>query len=166
MSSASGGSGIYSLAPARMALTAAAALVSVPQATTGMWMRSASSAAMSPGMSTITSTSSRSAPRPERRLDKAMSMLAAWATLAPPCIASLVASESCPSRAPMIKSLMTVSLSCFDDFGHGDAKAVLDEDDFAAGDEPFVDEDFDRFADLAVEFDDGADVHLQEIGDR
>ena len=48
ISSASGGSGMYSLAPARMALTAARALVSVPQATTGTWMRSASSAAISP----------------------------------------------------------------------------------------------------------------------
>ena len=41
ISSASGGSGMYSLAPARMARTAAAVSVPTPQATTGTWMRSA-----------------------------------------------------------------------------------------------------------------------------
>ena len=56
-----------------LALTAAAALVSVPQATTGTAMRSASSPVMRVGISTITSTSSRSAPRPARSVARAIS---------------------------------------------------------------------------------------------
>ena len=91
ISSASGGKGIYSLAPARMALTAAAALASVPQATTGTKMRSFSNPEISAGMSAITSTSSRSAPRPLLSEARAISISPAWATLAPPSIASLVA---------------------------------------------------------------------------
>ena len=59
-----------------------------------------------------------------------------------------------------------VLLGRLDDFGHGDAEPVLDEDDLAAGDEPVVDVDFDGLADLAVELDDGADVHLQQARDR
>src|SRR5690606_33615610 len=154
-------------------------LVSVPQATTGIWKRSASSAAIRPGMSTITSTSSRSAPRPARRLFSATSMDAAWATLAPPSMASLVASLSWPSRAPTISSrifgLLPVLRALLegvrrsrrlDDFGHGDAEAVLDENDFAAGHEAFVDVDLDRLADLPVELDDSADIHAQEMGYR
>ena len=47
ISSGSGGSGMYSLAPAWIAATAARASVPMPQATTGMRMRSASMAAIS-----------------------------------------------------------------------------------------------------------------------
>ena len=43
ISSGSGGSGMYSLAPARIAATAARALFSMPQATIGTWMCSSSS---------------------------------------------------------------------------------------------------------------------------
>ena len=57
-------------------------------------------------------------------------------------------------------------LSRLDDFSHGHAEPVLDEDDFAARDEAVVDVDFDGLADLAVELDDGADIHLQQACDR
>ena len=51
ISSASGGSGMNSLAPARMASAALRASPPMPQATTGTRMRSASLAAISPMMS-------------------------------------------------------------------------------------------------------------------
>ncbi len=50
--SASGGRGMNSLAPARMALAASVASASTPQATTGTWMRSFSFAAIRAAMST------------------------------------------------------------------------------------------------------------------
>src|SRR3569623_2923767 len=101
-------------------------------------------------MSIITSTNSKSAPRPARSVASASSMESAWATLAPPCIASLVASESWPTRAPTIKSLISVLLGCLDDFSHRHAETVLDKDYLATGNTPVDDVDFHGLTDLAV----------------
>jgi len=53
----------------------------------------------------------------------------------------------------------------FDDFRHGHAEPVLDEDDLAARDKAVVDIDVDRLADLAVELDDGTAAELEELAD-
>src|SRR5690606_37111478 len=167
ISSASGGRGIYSLAPARMALTAAAALASTPQATTGTAMRSASSPAISPAMSIITSTSSRSAPRPARSAASAMSTDGAWATLAPPSMAIRVARLNWPSRAPtMSKRMFPAPLLRLDDFGHGDAEPVLHQHDFPTRHQAVVDETRDGFPHLPVEFDHRAGIELEQGRDR
>src|ERR1044072_9464107 len=94
---------------------------------------------MRPGISTMTSTKRRSAPRPARSADIAMSMLEACCTFAPPCMASLVASESCPSRAPTISKRI---LGALYDFGHCDTEAVFEEHDLAARHEALVDKHF------------------------
>ena len=52
-----------------------------------------------------------------------------------------------------------------DDFGHGDAEAVLDENHFAARDEAVVHQNVDRFADLSVKFEDGSRCDLQKVAD-
>ncbi len=62
ISSASGGSGTYSLAPALIALTAVSALVPMPQATTGMLMRSLRRLSIMRWISSATSNMMRSAP--------------------------------------------------------------------------------------------------------
>ncbi len=66
MSSASGGRGMYSLAPALMARTAASASVPMPQATTGTAMRSSFRLSTRWATSSLTSSMMRSAPWPER----------------------------------------------------------------------------------------------------
>src|SRR6185437_8143576 len=171
ISSGSGGSGRYSLAPARMASTALRASVPMPQATTGVQMRSAESPRTSCPMSHLTSQSTRSAPSPPRRLASACSMSTAWVTRAPRSIAILVAAVSWPCSCPTIRSLMVLSsrrqlrLTRLDDFGHGDAEPILDQNDLAACDQAVVDVDVDRLADLAVELDDSALAELQELAD-
>src|SRR5260221_3153003 len=50
-----------------------------------------------------------------------------------------------------------------DDFGHRHAEALVDDDDLAARHQAVVDVDVDRFADLAVELDDGAAAELEEL---
>src|SRR5215471_2460866 len=57
------------------------------------------------------------------------------------------------------------ALRRFDDFGHGYAELVLDEDDFAAGDEAVVDIDVDRFAHLAIELEHGAGTKIEQVAD-
>jgi hypothetical protein len=52
-----------------------------------------------------------------------------------------------------------------DDFGHGHAEPVLDDDDLPARDQPLVDEDIDRLADAPVEFQHRAGHDLQEVAD-
>ncbi len=83
MSSASGGSGTYSLAPARIAFTASSVSAPMPQATTGTAILSDSSWEISWAMSSATSAMIRSEPCPERSAVSAASMSGAWATLAP-----------------------------------------------------------------------------------
>src|SRR5579871_589411 len=170
ISSGSGGSGIYSLAPAWIAATAARASLSVPQATIGVAMRSAVSLPARSRMSSATSTIRRSAPRVRSTLS-ACSVSIAWVTAAPRSTAILVAALSWPFSVPIMRSRMAVPpyrLSVtlrLDDFRHGDAEPVLDEDHLAAGDEPVVHEDVDRFAHLAVEFEHGPGSEFQEIAD-
>src|SRR6266568_2613462 len=154
ISSGSGGSGMYSLAPAWMAATAARASLPTPQATIGAAIRSASSRSTRSRMSSATSTISRSAPRPERNTLSACSIDSAWVTLAPLSIASLVAVVSWPFKVPTIRRRMASFLSAslhlspragrgrkrrrastalrLDDFGHGHAELVLDQHHLAA----------------------------------
>src|SRR5262249_18458003 len=172
ISSGSGGSGMYSLAPAWMAATAARASLVTPQAQIGTWMRSASSRATRSRMSSATSTIIRSAPRPERSTASACSLLSACVTLAPLSIAILLAVVSCPPSVPTIRSRMALFLLRgaqssvllrLDDFRHGHAELVFDQPAPAARPKPVVDVDVDRLADLAVELDHRARPELEEV---
>src|SRR5579862_3716377 len=172
ISAASGGSGMYSLAPAWMAATAARASVAVPQATIGTWMCSASSPRTSSRMAMATSTISRSAPRPARSTASPWAMSAAWVTVAPFSIASLVAVVSWPSSVPMMRSRMGFIPSWRplgtlrpDDFRHGDAELFFDQHDFAARHQAVVDVDVDGLPDLAVELEHRARTKLEQIAD-
>src|SRR5277367_4312666 len=120
-------------------------------------------------MSSITSAMTRSAPRPLRSSAIACSMSAACVTLAPRSIAIFVAAPIWPCRLPTMRSRMIRILSCsvqslrltgLDDFRHRDAEAILDQNHFAARDEAIVYVDVDRFADFAVELDDGSPAQL------
>src|SRR5581483_353622 len=158
-----------------MAATAARASFDTPQATIGTWMRSPSRRAARSRISRATSAISRSAPRPERSTARAWSLPSACVTVAPLSMAILLAAVSWPPRLPTIRSRMASFLhACgsqssvllrLDDFGHGYAKLVLDQDDFAAGDQPVVDVDVDRLADLAVEFDHRSRSQLEKFTD-
>src|SRR5471030_437198 len=168
ISSGSGGNGMYSLAPAWMALTAARASLVMPQATIGTWMRSASSRSTRSRMSRLTSTNKRSAPRPERSTASACSLLSAWVTEAPLSIAILLASVSWPPRVPMINRLMflfPLVLLGLDYFGHRYAELVFNQHDFAACHQPVIDVDIDRFANLAVQFEYRAGAELEQLAD-
>src|SRR6476646_5428437 len=182
ISSGSGGSGMYSLAPARIAATAARASLEMPQATIGTWMCSASSRITRSRMSRLTSTSRRSAPLPPRNTAIACSAASAWVTEAPLSIAILVAVVSWPFNVPTMRSrifyllfvcsrrLRRVSpklLAAFrlDDFRHGDAELVFHQHDFATRHQAVVDVDVDGFADAAVEFENGAGSELQQLAD-
>src|SRR5215213_7824869 len=171
MSSGSGGSGMYSLAPAWMAATAARASVPVPQAITGVRMRSASSAVTRSRTERPTSIMMRSAPL-ARSTDRPCSMASAWVTPAPRLMAILEAATSSPLSRPMMRRRMdrflrkSRSVIALDDFGHGDAEALVHEDHLAAGNKTVVDQDVDRLADPAVEFQDGARRQLEEVADR
>src|SRR5215211_4696751 len=52
-----------------------------------------------------------------------------------------------------------------DDFSHGDAELLLDQHDFAARDQPVVDVDVDRLADLAVELEHCTRAEPQQVAD-
>jgi hypothetical protein len=52
-----------------------------------------------------------------------------------------------------------------DNFRHGHAELVLDENDFAPSDLTVVDVNVDRLADLAVEFEHGAGAELEQFAD-
>src|SRR5882757_5899162 len=182
INSGSGGSGMYSLAPAWIAATAARASLEMPQATIGTWMCSASSSSTRSRISRATSTSSRSAPLPPRSTAIACSIASAWVTEAPLSIAILVAVVSWPFNVPTMRSrifyllfvcsrrLRRVSpklLAAFrlDDFRHGHAELVFHQHHFATRHQAVVDVDVDRLADPAVEFEHGARPELQEVAD-
>src|SRR5256714_3096777 len=182
ISSGSGGSGMYSLAPAWIAATAARASFEMPQATIGTWICSASSRITRSRMSRATSTSIRSAPLPPRSTAMACSVVSAWVTEAPLSIAILVAVVSWPFNVPTMRSRIIVSCSSvrarlcayrqkrlvafrLDDFRHGHAKLVFHQHDFAARHQPVVDIDVDRFTDAAVEFEHGAGAEFQQLAD-
>src|SRR3954451_10823663 len=143
-----------------MAATAARASVEVPHATTGTVMCSASIRAIRSRISTATSTIRRSAPRPARSTRNAISALSACVTVAPLSMASLVASVSWPRSVPTIRRRMVSILLQFSDesaplrldhFRHGHAELLFDEDDLTTSDQPVIDVDVDRLADLAIE---------------
>src|SRR5215213_3882179 len=175
INSGSGGSGMYSFAPAWMAATAARASIEVPQATTGTVMCSASIRVMRSRISTATSTINRSALRPERRTRSAISAPSACVTVAPLSMASLVASVSWPRSVPTIRRRISQYPSWYsaaklrpfrlDHFRHGDAKFLLDQHDFAARHQPVVDVDVDRLADLAIEFEHCTRAESQQVAD-
>src|SRR5688572_27905327 len=176
ISSGSGGSGIYSFAPAWIAATAARASVEVPHATTGTVMCSASIRVMRSRMSTATSTISKSALRPERSTRSAISAPSACVTVAPLSMASLVASVSWPWSVPTIRRRIVFDPSWYpagaysapfrlDHFGHGHAEFLFDQHDFPARDQAVVDVDVDRLADLAVELEHGAGAEPQQVAD-
>src|SRR5689334_452795 len=180
--SGSGGSGMYSLAPAWMAATAARASVCTPQATIGTWMCSASSLITRSRMSSATSTIRRSAPLPERSTAMACSLLSACVTAAPLSMAIFVAVVSWPLRVPTIRRRMgwlrvfrywlrgsfvalpvaSVALG-LDDFGHSHAELVLDQHHLAARHQAVVDVDVDRLADLAVELEHCAGAEIEQL---
>src|ERR1044071_998231 len=168
ISSGSGGSGMYSLAPAWIASTAARALFSTPQATSDTWMCSSSSLATRSRMSIATSTISRSEPL-LRSTASAWSMDSAWVTAAPRSIAILVAVVSWPLSVPTIRSRMATPFSLIsvglDDFRHRHAELVFHEHHLAAGDQAVVDVNVDGFADLAIELQHGAGAELEQLAD-
>ena len=100
--SASGGSGMYSLAPALIARTAAWVSLPTPQATTGTAMRSDARLEIKVARSSWTSANTKSAPRPERKKSSPASMVSTWLTLAPRLIAIWLAAPTCPSKVPMM----------------------------------------------------------------
>src|SRR5476649_2874270 len=133
-------------------------------------------------MSRATSTSNRSAPLPPRNTRIACSWSSAWVTEAPLSMAILVAVVSWPFSVPTIRSRMLVSCSSvrapqaryrqrasgafrLDDFRHGDAELVFDQNDFATRYQPVVDIDVDRLADAAVELKHGTGPELQQFAD-
>src|ERR1700752_2434724 len=73
------------------------------------------------------------------------------------------------SRENGVHSLFAIHYSLvplrLDHFRHGDAELLLDQHHFAARDQPVVDVDVDRLADLAVEFEHGARPELQQVAD-
>src|SRR3954452_13843847 len=182
ISSGSGGSGMYSLAPAWIAATAARASLEMPQATIGTWMCSASSRITRSRMSRATSTSSRSAPLPPRSTAIACSIASAWVTEAPLSIAILVAVVSWPFNVPTMRSRIIISCSSvrarlcacrqkslvafrLDDFRHGHAKLIFHQHDFTPCHQAVIDVDVDRFTDAAVEFEHRAGSEFQELAD-
>src|SRR4051794_12773532 len=160
-----------------MAATAARASVDVPHATTGTVMCSASIRVIRSRISTATSTISRSALRPERSTRSAISAPSACVTVAPLSMASLVASVSWPQSVPTIRRRISRYPSRYSDaagasrplrldhFRHGPAEFLLDQHDFAARDQPVVDVDVDRLADLAVELEHCTRAEPQQVAD-
>jgi hypothetical protein len=106
ISSASGGSGMYSLAPALIARTAISGLTPMPQATTGMTIRSSPRLRIKSGMLSPASIMIRSAPRPARRVSSARAISPACITLAPRAMAIWLAAPIWPFNEPMMSSLM------------------------------------------------------------
>src|SRR5579859_5487699 len=135
-------------------------------------MCSASSPRTNSRMAMATSTIKRSAPRPARSTASPCAMSAAWVTVAPFCMASLVAVVSWPSSVPIMRSRMGFIPSWRplgtlrpDDFRHGDAELFFDQHDFAARHQAVVDVDVDGLADLAVELEHGAGAEFEQIAD-
>src|SRR6185437_14221469 len=185
INSGSGGSGMYSLAPAWIAATAARASEEMPQATIGTWMCSASRRITRSRMSRPTSTSNRSAPLPPRKTRIACSWSSACVTEAPLSMAILVVVGSWPFSVPTMRSRMVISWSSVrggrapfrsssaafrrvDDFRHGHAKLVFHQHHLATRNQAVVNIDVDGLADPAIEFEHRsgpepeqfADVHL------
>src|SRR5258708_25254135 len=106
ISSAFGGSGMYSLAPALIACTAALASVPMPQATTGTLIRSFLSWVTSRATSSLTSIITRSAPWPERSAFMAAGIACTCATLAPRSCAIFPAVVMWPSSEPTMSKRM------------------------------------------------------------
>src|SRR3569832_2408786 len=117
----------------------------MPQATTGVQMRSAARPRTRVPISKMTSQKTRSAPAPPRNAPSACSIEAAWVTFAPRSMAILVAAPIWPLRPPTMRRRMmfapakSIRLTNFDDFRHGDAQPVFDQDDFAACDQAVID---------------------------
>src|SRR5450756_1204298 len=146
-------------------------------------MCSASSRITRSRMSRATSTSKRSAPLPPRNTRVACSWSSAWVTEAPLSMAILVAVVSWPFSVPTMRSRMVISCpSCragqariaekrvlaafrLDDFRHGHAKLVFDQNHLAARHQPVVDVDVDGLADAAVELKHGAGPEFQQFAD-
>src|SRR5436190_20959239 len=103
-------------------------------------------------------------------------MVSTWLTLAPVDIAILTATESCPLNFPTTRSRIgdlpryTPALSrrvaVLDDFRHGHAQALVDDDDLAASDQTVVDVDVDGLADLAIELQHRTGAQLQQLRHR
>src|SRR5690606_28126523 len=106
ISSASGGSGMYSFAPALMARTASAGSLPIPHPTTGTMMRSAARLATSVAMSSCTSAMIMSAPCPARSELSADGISGACDTVAPRDMAILLAAPICPLREPIMSRRM------------------------------------------------------------
>src|ERR1700730_13295331 len=175
-----GGRGMYGLAPAWIAATAARASLEMPQATIGTWMCSASSRITRSRMSRATSTSNRSAPLPPRNTRIACSWSSAWVTVAPLSMAILVAVLRWPFSVPTMRSRILISCSSvrashapsitlgafrLDDFRHGHAKLVFHQHYLAARHQPVVDINVDGFADAPVEFEHGTGPEFQQFAD-
>src|SRR3979490_3240869 len=183
INSGSGGRGMYSLAPAWIAATAARASLEMPQATIGTGICLASSRITRSRMSRPTSTSNRSAPLPPRNTRMACSWSSAWVTEAPLAMAILVAVVSWPFSVPTMRSRMLISCSSvraryariaekrasaafrLDDFRHGHAKLVFHQNHLSARHQAVVDVDVDRFTDAAIQFEYGAGPELQQFAD-
>src|SRR5258705_10863528 len=156
-----------------MASTGRRVSVPMPQATTGVQMRSAARPRTRAPIAKPTSQNTKSAPMPPRRVARACSMSAAWVTLAPLSMAILVARPIWPCSPPTIRRRIAIILQYtglragpgLDDFRHGDAQPVFHQHDFAARDQTVVDIDVDGFADLAVQLDDGAATQLEQLAD-
>jgi hypothetical protein len=103
ISSSSGGSGMYSLAPARMAAAAVRASQSMPQAMMGTVMRSPSSSVISLAISLPTSTRIASALSPSQSAWWADSISDTCETRAPRERAIWLAAAIWPLKCPTIK---------------------------------------------------------------
>ena len=168
ISSGSGGSGMYSLAPAWIAATAARALFSMPQATIGTWMCSSSSlldqlADVDRDLDHQQVGALAGAQHGQRLLDRfgvGDGGAAVHRDLGR-------GGELALERADDEKSHGSLPLVSFglDDFRHGHAELVLDQHHLAARDQAVVDVDVDRLADLAVELQHGAGAELEQVAD-
>ena len=108
ISSASGGSGIYSLAPARMARTAAPASVPMPQATTGTFMLSDFRLSISSADIELDIAHHEIGALSAAQAFSAPSMLSIWETLAPRG-RDRPAAPIWPSSGPTMSSLISLS---------------------------------------------------------
>ncbi len=79
----------------------------------------------------------------------------------------LVAAESWPARFPMIRTRIGFPQpsGILDDFSHGHAEAIVDDDNLSARDQTRVDVDVDGFTDPAVQFEHRTGAELEQFGD-
>jgi hypothetical protein len=115
---------MYSLAPAWIAATAARASEAMPQATTGVRMRSSDRACTSRRMSRPTSTMTRSPPL-ARRVASPWSIPSAWVTEAPRFMAIFEAVTSSLESRPTMSSRMAWCLRKFIRFGWPPRPAMI-----------------------------------------